>query len=202
MATAQFSPPDSILAALRSATREAHAELDAQLALTDSLTRLRYATFLRASLAVVAPIEARIACWLGLPADGFCRATALRADLEALGDSADRSSRSSGPIFFADDVPSISSFAEAMGAAYVVEGSALGGVVLARAIEKRLGADCPRRYLALRGAETGARWREFVHALEQWGAHAPAHGRVMACESARATFAAYSAAFAAAGAFA
>lgn len=204
MATAWFTPEsESLLAALRAATREAHAELDAQLALTTALTRARYATFLRASMAVVAPLEARIACWLGLPADGFCRASALRADLEALGaDSRPTpSARISGTNFLESDVPAIHSFAEAMGAAYVVEGSALGGAVLARAVAKALGDDCPRRYLALRGESTGTRWREFVHTLERWGAHAPAPARIMACESARATFAAYSSAFGAAGAF-
>lgn len=191
MATAQVSRADSVLAALRAATTQAHAELDSKLALHENtLTRDRYGLFLRASMAVVAPLEARIACWLGLTADGFCRTSALRADLAAFG-AADAGSA---------PVPSINSLAEAMGAAYVVEGSALGGVVLSKIIARTLGEDAPRRYLSLRGDQTGARWRDFVMGLEQWGAHAPAHGRIMACESARATFAAYASAFAAVGA--
>jgi len=183
----------SILAALRAATADAHTELDTNLGLqTKSLTRERYGRFLRASMSVVAPLEARIACWLGVPADGFCRTTALRSDLQQL------DSNELAPA----TVPSINSFAEAMGAAYVVEGSALGGVVLARTITKTLGEDAPHRYLSLRGEQTAHRWREFVVSLEQWGGHAPAHGRVMACETARQTFAAYASAFAAVGAFA
>lgn len=170
----------------------AHAELDSKLALhEDNLTHDRYRLFLRASMAVVAPLEARIACWLGLSPDGFCRTTALRADLAALG------ATDTG----AAPVPSINSLAEAMGAAYVVEGSALGGTVLSKMVARTLGESTPRRYLSLRGDQTGVRWRHFVMTLEQWGAHAPPHAHLVACESARATFAAYASAFAAVGAF-
>jgi heme oxygenase len=188
-----FDGRTSVLAALRAATSEAHAELDSSLALAKSLTPERYARFLRASLAVVAPLEARIACWLGFPADGVFRTTALRADLSSLGAVLEESPAT---------VPSINSLAEAMGAAYVVEGSALGGLVLARTVAKTLGEEAPRRYLSLRGEDTAGRWREFIVSLEQWGGNAPAHGRVLACEAARQTFAAYASAFAAAGAFA
>ena len=191
MATAQVSRSDSVLAALRAATTAAHAELDSKLALhEDSLTHDRYRLFLRASMAVVAPLEARIACWLGLSSDGFCRTTALRADLAAL----DASDTGTAPV------PSIHSLAEAMGAAYVVEGSALRAVVLSKTVARTLGDDVPRRYLSLRGDQTGVRWREFIMTLEQWGTHAPPHAHVIACESARATFAAYASAFAAVGA--
>jgi heme oxygenase len=182
---------DSVVAALRAATNDARTELVNRLDLP-AITRDRYGVFLRASMAVVAPLEARIACWLGLPADGFCRTTALRSDLEALG------AHESFPV----DVPSISSLAEAMGAAYVVEGSALDGVKHVAAVARRLGSDAPSRFLSLRGERTAERWRQFVLSLEHWGVHAPRHARIMACESARATFAAYASAFAAVGAFA
>jgi heme oxygenase len=190
MASVQVSGTDSVVAALRAATADAHAEIDRKLGLSaDMLTRARYGVFLRASIAVVAPLEARIACWLGVPPDGFCRTSALRADLKALGE------QDAEPA----SVPSIRSLAEAMGAAYVVEGSAIGGALLAKSVVRSLGEDAPRRYVALRGDK--ARRRGFVAALERWGAHAPAHGRIVACDSARATFAAYASAFAAAGAF-
>ena len=191
MATAQVSGGDSVLAALRAATTHARMELLDKLDLP-AITRDRYEVFLGASIAVVAPLEARIACWLGLPSDGFCRTTALRSDLAALGASE----------LHPADVPSISSLAEAMGAAYVVEGSALDGTKHAAAVARRLGDDAPTRFLSLRGEQTGDRWRRFVMSLEHWGAHAPKHARIMACESARATFAAYASAFASVGAFA
>lgn len=187
---APLTRSESVLTALRSATVEARDELVKKLALRD-ISRDRYDRFLRASMSVVAPLEARIACWLGVPSDGFYRTAALRSDLRALGveDTTPAS------------VPSISSLAEAMGAAYVLEASALDGVRHAESIARRFGADVPRRFLSLRGAQTAERWYEFVTSLEQWGAHAPAHGRVMACESARMTFAAYASAFAAGGVF-
>jgi heme oxygenase len=83
----------------------------------------------------------------------------------------------------------------------VVEGSALDGVKHAASIA-RLGKDMPCRFLTLRGERTADHWRQFTLSLEQWGAHAPMHARIMACESARATFAAYASAFVAVGAFA
>jgi heme oxygenase len=89
-----------------------------------------------------------------------------------------------------------------MGAAYVVEDSALDGAALARAVARTLGDDTPRRYLALRGKNTRRHWSDFALTIESWGARAPAHARVMACDSARATFAAFASAFAAAGALA
>jgi heme oxygenase len=89
-----------------------------------------------------------------------------------------------------------------MGAAYVVEGSALDGLKQVAAVARRLGGDVPRRFLSLRGEQTGERWRQFVLSLEHWGAHATTHARITACESARATFAAYASAFASVGAFA
>lgn len=175
----------SMLHALRQATAEAHTTLDRRLDFAD-LTVARYTTFLRASYSVLSALEPRIACWFGVPADGMCRVGALRSDLAAL----DSNSVPTMPI------PPIASLAEAMGAAYVVEGSALGGMVIARMLPPEL----PRRYLTLRGERTGPAWRDVVAKIEAWAHGTSPSARATACEAARATFAAYTHAFEAMGA--
>ena len=54
------------------------------------------------------------------------------------------------------------------GLLYVMEGSTLGGVVLARTLEAELGP-LPTRYLRYYGQETGPKWRGLVAALEAFG---------------------------------
>jgi heme oxygenase len=174
-----------LLAALRRATRAHHQRLDT--ALTGTFTRDRYVAFLRASLAAIEPIEPAIERWR--PAGGAPSRDRLRADLSALG--APAPARSAAEIFADADA--------ALGAAYVVEGSALGGQVLARRVEVALGA-VPTSYLAPHGAPaTGARWRSFLAALERHGAATTAAAHARACAAACATFDRFTAAFVAAG---
>lgn len=176
-----------MLSALREATREAHEALDSRLSFS-TLTRERYRTFLRASYSVLGALEPRIMCWVGVPSDGLNRVSALRRDLAAF----ETDSLPTMPI------PPIASLAEAMGAAYVVEGSALGGMVIARSLP----VEFPRRYLTLRGERTGEAWREIIAKIETWAFGASASARTNACDAARATFEAYTHAFEAMGAFA
>jgi heme oxygenase len=65
------------------------------------------------------------------------------------------------------DLPPIASRAALMGCAYVVEGSTLGGLTLARAVAPMFdGAIAGRRFLLGYGERHGAMWREFLNALE------------------------------------
>lgn len=59
--------------------------------------------------------------------------------------------------------------ASAIGAVYVLEGARLGGKVLARKVEDRLGltAEHGAAYLNGDGVNTGRRWRQFLAALEE-----------------------------------
>ncbi|HSR97721.1 MAG TPA: hypothetical protein VLM79_11755, partial [Kofleriaceae bacterium] len=73
----------SLLSTLRARTAAAHARLDDGLARAGGLDADRYPELLRASLAVVGPLEPALARWLpavALPS----RVAALRADLTAL----------------------------------------------------------------------------------------------------------------------
>lgn len=178
--------PTSLRQTLRAATSEAHASLDHDIGSTLA-HRSGYVAFLRGSHAAVAGIEDVLARFGVLsPA---ARATLIEADLASLGEAVPTNVT---PAWRP------TTLAEAFGSAYVVEGSALGGVVLAEKVERALGADATR-YLRLRGAETALAWRTFLSRLEAWGDGATANERAMAATGARATFGVYRAAFVSAG---
>jgi heme oxygenase len=204
----------SLLSTLRACTAAAHARLDDGLARAGGLDADRYPAFLRASLAVVAPIEPALARWLPAMAPPS-RVAALRADLAALLEGT-RPATNAGATWGASCVagdavgaggsvaemegssaalPALESQAAAWGAAYVVEGSALGGMVLAERVEAVRGAAAPTRYLRLRGRATAEHWRAFVAELARAERELDAGEREAACAAACALFAAYEAAF-------
>ncbi len=61
------------------------------------------------------------------------------------------------------ELPSISSRPEILGAAYVLEGSTLGGQIIARHLEETLGLrdGCGYRYFRSYGPDVGAQWKAF-----------------------------------------
>lgn len=172
-----------LLASLRSRTSQQHARLDA--ALGGALTRELYVGLLRASLAVVASIEPALA--RQLPATAMPRRTErLVADLYALGEP---------PDVPAAEIAPPASLPASYGAAYVIEGSTLGGMALAPRFERELGlADGQATsYLRLRGGETARRWRSFLDELARVDAAMDDAQRSEACDAAVATFEAYAA---------
>jgi heme oxygenase len=194
-------PPDSsapsrssLLAELRYGTRLQHAALDTGLNLQPStVTRARYATFLQCMLSVVAPLEAALAQvsqWEHVfPTAVARRKTHLLVDdLEVLG------LRASGPPIALVELPRIQSLAQAFGCAYVLEGSTLGGAVLARTLGLvlQLSPGSGLRFWTAYGHELGSRWREFVTVLEEWAVTVEACERVSAVDTAAATFQAFS----------
>ncbi len=131
--------------ALREATAECHARLDALFAGFDLADRAQYGRFLTAHAAALIPLEAQ---FRGEPtADP--RSDMLRADLAALGLSLP------APL----PAPQLSDPAMRWGAAYVVEGSRLGGALLARRVAPLL----PRAYLA--APQPPGAWRKFLEKL-------------------------------------
>ena len=188
-----------LVAELREATSDLHERLDRGVAATEALTsRDGYARFLAASLAAAEPLERGLA---SLPATASFasgnRASRIREDLAALGVPADEEA---GAVSGDAIVPA--SKAEAFGTSYVLEGSALGGLVLARNVKEKLGlGDAETSYLRLRGAETPAHWRGFLGELETWASSASPAERREACAAAMRTFEIYLAAFRRAGLF-
>lgn len=171
-----------LVALLRRRTRAHHARLDAGIDFSrGDVTHARYAAFLRGILSVVTPLEPVLARWLG-GESGPSRAECLRADLASLGVSAKVED-------VAVRLPH--NTAEAYGCAYVLEGSTLGGLVLAPMVEERFGPSAAVSYLRLRGSDTGRAWRAWLRRLEAFAATANANDVTSACDMACATFEIY-----------
>lgn len=171
-----------LLEALRSATRAAHRELDSGLSLrAGTVTIERYVAFLQGVLLVVEPLEQHLARKArSIPR----RAELLRADLRALGA---HDSFATPPV-----LPALDSRAAVAGATYVLEGSSLGGVILAREIGQGLELNGRALgYLTLYGDRVGEHWREVVAELEAWGQIATGAERAECCKTSRAVFEAF-----------
>jgi heme oxygenase (biliverdin-IX-beta and delta-forming) len=143
-------------AALRDATRAAHDRVDAIFASADLRSREGYRQFLCAHAAAFLPVEAALeAHGIGrIVADWSSRSRGelLRADLEEIGAHA---VPDAAPCVLTGDEPAL------LGAVYVLEGSRLGGRVLARSVAPGL----PVRYLSAAPAEAGG-WRKLLALLE------------------------------------
>ena len=144
----------SVRFALRDATQDRHDALDARFASLDLSDRHDYARFLAAQAAALLPYEATLdhagAAQLLPDWPGHRRGAAIVADLDALGT----------PLPAPVAVPSIIGEPDMLGALYVLEGSRLGGKMLAR----QVAAGLPTAFLSHRPPLT---WADFVSLLEQ-----------------------------------
>ncbi|MGC4117255.1 MAG: biliverdin-producing heme oxygenase [Myxococcales bacterium] len=171
-----------VLERLRAATTVAHHRLEGAVGLLPEPTRGRYAWFLSRQYGFQRPLEARRQAFasrhpeLGVFATVPRHRALLEADLAWLGIDA-------GRLPWCRSLPVLESEARALGALYVVEGSALGARVLSRRIGEALGLN-PRRglaFLAGGGEDVGPRWRRVVGGLEAYGAaHPEATGELVA----------------------
>ena len=107
------------------------------------------------------------------------RASLIAEDLAGLGASVEG-------LPLCPDLPQMRSEGDYLGALYVVEGSTLGGVLIARALEARVGAN--RRFFQGHGGEHGRLWRSFVARLDRLDAEPEA-----AADAERAAVAAFAA---------
>lgn len=140
--------------ALREATSADHAQVDGLFSGFDLADRAHYAAFLRAQADAFCPVEQAIG-QVDLSAilpdwPDRVRAPALLADLAELGGAGKLST--SPPVY--------SSGEAALGAIYVLEGSRLGGQILARSVP----VDWPRRFL---NAGDPRLWRSLVGVLDR-----------------------------------
>jgi heme oxygenase len=171
------------LAALREVTGPAHEAIDRQLQLGTDLTLDRYVRILQGfegflsawepAVAEVLTPEQRV--WFS----GRSRLAFVRQDLAALAPGG-----TPGP---APVLPPLPNRSAAFGSLYVLEGSALGGQVIARRAAERFGFDGQRgaAYFHGFGDRTGGLWREFRERLE---AEVEPRHRGDACAAAVGTF--------------
>ncbi|MCD0498115.1 biliverdin-producing heme oxygenase [Achromobacter sp. MY14] len=156
---------------LRDGTRDRHEALDQGLALTGGdIDHTAYLNYLRALLGWLEPLERQL--WqLDWPDSLQAAARAgksdwIRADLAAAGDAT--------PVPHCADAPRIEAAdAYALGVAYVVEGSQLGGRFLAKHLAE-VAPELPLRYLRGYGEQLGPMWKTFLQFLDS---EAGAQGR-------------------------
>lgn len=144
----------SARAALKAATRSAHDALDRLFSRLDLSERDEYASFLTAHAAAFLPVEDALTkggIERILPRwPDMRRGRQLRADIDALG------LKMPPPV----TPPALESDAAMLGAAYVLEGSRLGGKLIGPGV----GAGFPASFLTHKGP---MRWAEFVAVLDR-----------------------------------
>lgn len=187
MQALETSPQSSLRDVLRARTHGAHRSLDDSLAVSDPAVELDdYVAHLEGMWTFHAPLERRLlsseVLLTRLPDLALRRRAHLAwSDLRAL-------DRDPGKVPFPSCTPDLTSLATQLGVAYVLEGSTLGGAVLARRLGAQLGlAPSALRYLHGYGERTGERWRAFVQALDD--AALDEEGVESAARAAEATFA-------------
>lgn len=166
--------PLSAHAALRAATAADHEAVDAAFGRFDLADPRGYGNFLQAHARALPAVEAALAGIAGLP-PLRPRTPLLQADLAGLG------------LTMPEPLPLAppATLAEAFGAAYVVEGSRLGGGLLARMVN----GDLPRAYLS--ATHLPGEWRAFSRMLD--AAAVSEAARQAAITGARRVFALYAA---------
>ncbi|MCP3103111.1 biliverdin-producing heme oxygenase [Myxococcus sp. K15C18031901] len=166
----------SLLLRLKTETRSHHECTEASVRLLEpGLTADDYRRHLEAVLGFQAPVEAPLTEVLdaALPALRMRerrKVPLLEQDLRALGHDAASLSR----LPRCARRPSVSELPEALGCAYVLEGSTLGGQLILRHLRRHFGERAPGgfAYFQAHGEEVGARWRAFGEALLQASADA------------------------------
>ncbi|MCA2960434.1 MAG: biliverdin-producing heme oxygenase [Silvanigrellales bacterium] len=180
-------------ALLRQRTARLHAALDAvpflARLLSKSLTLEHYLRVLKGFDAFMEPLEATlsqsaVAPELALRVPDLAlrwRASRLKADMRcveellAQGNSGNHGNQERGAQVPAPPQVAIGSLDEAFGLLYVLEGSTLGGSVIAARVQASLGLkpDQGVTFFCGRGSWTGEAWKGFLQALATYHAEAP-----------------------------
>ncbi|NVB78208.1 MAG: biliverdin-producing heme oxygenase [Kofleriaceae bacterium] len=167
-------------------TADLHALAEQYVRILDADARISdYARYLRAMLGYHLPIEETFAAnddlaQLGFAAQRRRKSHLLERDLETLGEER--------PFARCTAMPALPSMGHCIGAAYVIEGSTLGGRYILSRLPAVLAAvrGSATAFLEGYGAETGARWRAFGAIVERALADRDAEDAAVA--GARATF--------------
>lgn len=178
----------SQLRRLKQATTALHQLAERHVRILDAdATIADYRSYLAAMLGYHGPLEDRFTAHTELQATGFDAAgrrktSLLCDDLAALGDDPWATPR-------CGRLPATTSLPRALGVAYVLEGSTLGGRFILARLPVQLAGLRGRAtaFLAGYGGETGARWRSFAAIVERAVTTASAEDEAVA--AARETFA-------------
>ncbi|CAG8871144.1 hypothetical protein PS627_04325 [Pseudomonas fluorescens] len=165
MPDASGKSPSPLLTALRQGTGPCHRALEDRLPFFDErFDHPAYRRLVCAYYGFHAPLEQALAGFLpAIDPQRRLKTPALVTDLQNLG----LTPAQIDALPLCRDLPHIADEAQALGVAYVLEGSTLGGQVLKRAMAERLaiGAGNGGAFLDVYGSETGSLWRGFLHYL-------------------------------------
>ena len=167
-ATFPLDAPPHMLEALRAATRDLHARLEKRLPFFSArLDAARYRRLLQAYYGFYQPLEDALAASAQVPDELVPRERVkiptLVRDLHVLGLTDADIVR----LPLCPDLPVIDSPGTCLGVMYVLEGATLGGQLLRREVNARLGLDehSGAAFLDVYGAATGPRWKAFLNHL-------------------------------------
>ena len=171
---------------MRTRLRPYHDSIERSLDLMGDVDRPRYLLFLEKSYSFIAACEQRLDI-AGAPAllgiERRLKTPLLRSNLRALGCDPEAVDGAS----MRGELPQVASWPAALGYFYVIEGSTLGGQLLARHFRERLAAeDEALAFLLGYGRDTGLMWKQMVGVLEAAMGDATAAEEITA--SARDTF--------------
>lgn len=150
----------TLLERLRAETRTQHEAMEATFPLPQ--TKEDHARTLKVFLGFLEPLEQRISDLLQ-PSHVLLRGRAktawLKEDLRALG----RTDEDIAALPRCSRLPPVDNLARSLGALYVFEGATLGGQIIARHVEEKLGLSegAGYRYFRSYGSAVGRRWQEF-----------------------------------------
>lgn len=167
---------------LRAATRAHHDQIEASIGLPRTLSE--YRTQLETFHGFIAPLEERLVQTLGGESPWLLsrmKAGYLEEDLLSLG----YTPAAVEQLPRCGDLPGTSSEAECLGILYVIEGSTLGGQMIAMHLAKTLGSDVTCRYFRSYGPRVMELWQAFKVRLTE--CVAPEHHEVVV-QSAQKTF--------------
>jgi heme oxygenase len=177
---------NTILERLKLETQAEHEAAEGATGVMDpGLSLEGYRTYLERTFGFYLIVEQQLrglGVWeaLRLPATAREKLPLLAEDLVLLGNLEPASIRT------CDAPPQFASLAEAVGGAYVIEGSTLGGRVILRHIQRRFGPNVAHAFLDGYGANTGKKWQSFRAALERFASSRDIEDRMVA--GARKTF--------------
>ena len=181
-------PTAPILNRLKLETADLHRQVEERFRILDpALTRQGYVLKLERLLGLHQPLEMLIESWrdrLDIDWDARRKAHLLRADLEYLG----RTPAEIAQLPCCKALPELSDLGAVLGCVYVLEGSTLGGRMIARHLAQHLGV-VPGQgasFFSAYGEALMPRWRSFQQRLAELATSETPEDRII--DGARATF--------------
>jgi heme oxygenase (biliverdin-IX-beta and delta-forming) len=179
-----------IMTALKAGTIEQHSSIERIMPFFKSDFSLEaYIRVLKAFLGFFEPVERELRSVATRDSFGFNidrrqRSNLLRADLLALGVTP----AAMALIPRCDHLPRLENVDDGLGCLYVLEGSTLGGQLIARELQTRFGIaeKTGAGFFHGYGSQTGVKWREFCTSVRIYAAGGKSQSAIV--QSARSTF--------------